>query len=234
MATGAIIVAAGSSRRMGFNKLLAPLAGEAVIVRTLGAFERCEDVYEIVLVADGEVAETARAAQISKLKQIVSGGSERHLSVWAGLSALSAAVKFVAVHDGGRPLIQPEQITRCISAAKKSKAAACARRVTETMKRCDATGQIVESIEREGAWIMETPQVFNRELLRRAYERVVADHLLVTDEVSALQAIGEPVWVCEHLAPNLKITFPADLAVAEALIVQIQGEKFKDSVAPTV
>lgn len=203
---------------MGFNKLLASLAGRPVLAWTIEAFQACAAIDEIILVGGEEAAEAAKGAGTGKLSRIVEGGSERHFSVWAGLQAVASGTDLVAVHDGGRPLIAPAQITRCVEAARQHRAVTCARRATETMKRCDAEGRIIGSIERENAWIMETPQVFDLELLRQAYQQVLADGLLVTDEVSAVQHLGKTVRVVENVEPNLKITFPADLAVAENLM----------------
>lgn len=217
--TSAIIVAAGSSHRMGFNKLLAPLGGVPVIVRTVMAFEQCLSVDEIVVVASDEVREALLAHRFSKLKSVVSGGAERHFSVWEGLRAVPESHDLVVVHDGGRPLITPEQITKCVVAAASKRAVACARPVTETMKRCDDQCRVVNSLERKNAWIMETPQVFDHTLLVNAYEYVLGNGMLVTDEVSAVQSLGEPVHVVENTTPNLKITYPADLALAEKLLV---------------
>ncbi len=217
----AIVVAAGGSRRMGFNKLLAPLAGVPVLRRTLAAFARCGAVGEILLIAGGEVAAAVevwrREPGLEKLRAVLPGGAERHFSVWAGLQAV-AHEGLVAVHDGARPLITPEQIARCVEAAAESGAAVCARPLTETIKRVDAAGEVTEALDRTGVWVMETPQVFRVSLLRRAYEAVLAAGLLVTDEVSAVQHLGEPVRVVGNTSPNLKITFPADLKLAERLL----------------
>ena len=205
---------------MGFDKLLAPLAGMPVLLRTLRAFESCSAVDEIIVVAGGEVAAAVDGwkSDLTKLKCVVEGGAQRHLSVWNGLNAVSPQTEIVAVHDGGRPLITSGQIAKCVAGAVEMEATACARRVTETLKRADAAGCIAESIDRTGVWIMETPQVFKRDLLVRAYEKVMREDLLVTDEVSAVQALGLRVHVIENTAPNLKITFPADLALAEKLL----------------
>lgn len=220
--TSAIIVAAGSSRRMGFNKLLAPLAGVPVLRRTLGEFQACTDVGEIIVVAGDEVREQIAQWQqeggLTKLVAVIEGGAERHLSVWAGIQACSPQTEIIAVHDGARPLITPEQISKCITAAREQGAVACARPMTETIKRADASGRITESLDRTGVWVMETPQVFAKELLVRAYEAVIRDGALVTDEVSAVQHIGAPVFVVENTAPNPKITFPADLELAEKFL----------------
>lgn len=219
--TSAIIVAAGSSRRMGFNKLLAPLAGEPVLRRTLGVFQTCTAIDEIIVVTSEALRmeiSVWRAEGLDKITQVIAGGSERHLSVHAGLQALNPACDIVAVHDGARPLISVAQVARCIEAARNQAAVACARPMTETLKRCDDEGRISESIDRANAWIMETPQVFRRELLVRAYDAVIRDHLLVTDEVSAVQHLGEPVFVVENSEPNPKITFPADIVLAERFV----------------
>jgi len=219
--TTAIIVAAGSSRRMGFNKLMAPLCGEPVLRRTLGVFQKCAAIDEIIVVTSDALRieiDVWRSSGFEKITKILAGGAERHLSVQAGLLALNPACDIVAVHDGARPLISVNQITRCIEAARTQSAVACARPMTETLKRCDSEGRITDSIDRANAWIMETPQVFQRELLVRAYDAVIRDSLLVTDEVSAVQHLGEPVFVVENAEPNPKITFPADILLAERFV----------------
>jgi 2-C-methyl-D-erythritol 4-phosphate cytidylyltransferase len=220
--TSAIIVAAGSSRRMGFNKLLAELAGAPVLLRTLEEFQACGDIDEIIVVTGDDVASEIQAwAQthtLSKLAALVPGGAERHFSVWNGLQQCSPQSDIIAVHDGARPLINPAQISRCIQAARSRRAVACARPMTETIKRTEPDGRITESIDRTGVWVMETPQVFARDLLTQAYEAVIRDGALVTDEVSAVQHVGAPVFVVENTTPNPKITFPADLVQAERFL----------------
>ena len=221
--TSAIIVAAGSSRRMGFNKLLAPLAGVPVLRRTLAEFQACADVGEIIVVTGDEqreqIAQWQQTGELSKLGAVIAGGAERHLSVWAGIQACSPETDIVAVHDGARPLISRDQISKCITAAREKQAVACARPMTETIKRADASGRICESLDRAGVWVMETPQVFTKPLLVRAYEAVIREGVLVTDEVSAMQHIGVPVFVIENTAPNPKITFPSDLTLAERFLL---------------
>ncbi len=219
--TSAIIVAAGSSRRMGFNKLLAPLAGEPVLRRTLGVFQSCAAIDEIIVVTSDALRpeiEAWCASCLDKITQIIIGGAERHFSVHAGLQALNPACQIVAVHDGARPLISVAQITRCIEAARTQAAVACARPMPETLKRCDSTGRIIDSIDRTNAWIMETPQVFQRDLLVKAYDAVLRDGLQVTDEVSAVQHLGASVFVVENFELNPKITFPADILLAQRFV----------------
>jgi len=218
----AVIVAAGSSQRMGFNKLLALIGGEPVLRITLGMFERCDDVTEIILVAGDEVRAAVEGWRshggLEKLTHIVSGGAARHFSVNAGLKAVSAECGIIAVHDGARPLVSVEQIKRCIVSARERGAVASARRMTETLKRVDAQQCISGSIDREGVWIMETPQVFRRDVILRAYEAVLRDGVCVTDEVSAVQHIATPIYVVENSEPNLKITLPSDIQLAEQFL----------------
>jgi 2-C-methyl-D-erythritol 4-phosphate cytidylyltransferase len=222
MSTTAIIVAAGNSARMGFHKLSATLLGKPVLRWTIEAFDACEAVDDLLIVVSEVtremVLEWAEDGLFAKPVTISEGGAERHLSVHEGLKRLAENVDIVAVHDGARPLITPEQISRCIARARECKAVACARPVTETLKRVDARGVISASMEREGAWIMETPQVFERTLLCRAYDCVVREGRLVTDEVSAVQQVGAEVFVLDNPQPNLKITYPADLDLAAKLL----------------
>lgn len=212
----AIIVAAGSSRRMGFDKLASPLGGVPVLRRTLEAFLAAETIGSVVIVCPEERWSLLDGVDFTKPVARVDGGADRQDSVALGLAALDA--RFVAVHDGARPLVSPEDIDRCVAAAMKHRAAALARRATETMKRSDAEDFSAEAVSRENLWCMETPQVFEIPLLREAYAAVKERGLIVTDEVSAVQAIGVKAKFIESRHPNLKITTPADLALTEALL----------------
>ena len=218
--TAALIVAAGSASRMGFDKLLAMLGGEPVILWTLRAFQECGDIDGIWVVAGEERGAKIKelAAGLTKFRGIVPGGAERHLSVWNGLQALPEDCELVAVHDGARPLISPGQISRCLATASEMGAAASARRVTETVKRADAAGLVTEAVERNGLWIMETPQVFRLAILKEAYAAVIHRGGVVTDEVSAVHGFGHPVQLVENLSQNPKITLPGDLETAARLL----------------
>jgi len=220
--TTAIIVAAGSASRMGFDKLLARLGNDPVILHTLRAFQVCPDIDSFLVVAAPDRAEVIERLSddegFTKLRGFIPGGAARHFSVQAGLDALPEDCDLVAVHDGARPLIHPLQISRCIERARATGAAACARPVVETLKRADADGQVMGSVDREGLWIMETPQVFHRRLLVEAYAAVLREGAVVTDEVSAVERLGHPVWLVNNPTPNLKITWPEDLATAERLL----------------
>jgi 2-C-methyl-D-erythritol 4-phosphate cytidylyltransferase len=202
---------------MGFDKLASLLAGIPVLGRTLDAFLAADSIAEVVIVCPAERWELLGGG-FSKPVRRVDGGADRQDSVVAGLAALSAETELVAVHDGARPLVSPAAIDRCVAAAAEFRAAALARRVTETLKRSDADDFSAGAVSREHLWFMETPQVFEIPLLLEAYEAVAAQGLAVTDEVSAMEAIGLRVKFIESIQPNLKITTPADLALAEALL----------------
>ena len=214
----AILVAAGSSRRMGFDKLASPLGGMPVLRRTLEAFLAASSIAEVVIVCPEDRWELLGGDGFSKPVKRVDGGTDRQDSVAAGLAALSPDSLLVAVHDGARPLVSPADIDRCVEAALQNRAAALARRVTETLKRSDTDDFSAGAVSREQLWFMETPQVFEIPLLRQAYQAVASQGLAVTDEVSALESIGARVKLVESRHPNLKITTPADLALAEALL----------------
>jgi len=209
---------------MGFDKLAAPLGGVPVLVRSMRAFEACAVVgdYRIVTAPERFAAlrEAAEREGFAKFSGLVAGGAERHLSVHRGLESLGERGGRVAVHDGARPLVTPEAIRRCAEVAESCGAAALAHRIVETVKRADAEGTVRDSVSREGLWAMETPQIFDLALLRRAYAEVLACGEAVTDEVSAVMALGHPVRLVENAAPNPKITVPADLDLAEALLPQ--------------
>jgi len=219
----AIIVAAGSSRRMGFNKLTAPLGGRPVLGHSLCAFQHCDEVGEIIVVTSPArfefVRDLADREGIAKLADVVAGGAERHLSVWNGIRSCQSGVDLIAVHDGARPLVTADAIRRCLDTARQTEAAALAHSVTDTLKRTEPHSPIVaESVSRDHLWAMETPQVFTAALLREAYQRVIEEKALVTDEVSAIERLGHPVHLVENPEPNPKITFPGDIDVAEAIL----------------
>ena len=215
---GAVIVAAGSSRRAGFDKLAALLDGEPVLCRSVRAFAEagCDEMVVVCPEERWREVGLNRMTLPCSLRR-VDGGAQRQDSVAAGLAALSPGVQWVAVHDGARPLVTPSGILACLRAAEETGAAACAHPVVDTLKRADAQGRsLPEPISREGLWGMETPQIFRLELLRRAYDRVKELSRNVTDEVSAMELMGVPTRLVQT-GPNMKITLPGDLELAEML-----------------
>ena len=215
----AIIVAAGSSTRAGFDKLSAPLAGRPVIEHSIRAFERTQCVDEIIVVGRGAILDLLRGltGRFQKVRAIVQGGERRQDSVRAGLKAVSN-MDFVAVHDAARPLITGKEIERVFAAAVEHGAAALAAPVGETLKIADRNQCVIRSIDRENVFAMQTPQIFARDLLVEAYDRVAKDSLAITDEVSAVQHAGGHAIIVRAEDHNPKITFPNDLAIAELIL----------------
>jgi len=219
----AIIVAAGSSERMGFDKLFALVSGKPIIAHTIAAFERTSCVEEIILVgrADGLGELRKIIGEPTKVKQIVAGGAERSDSVRAGLDHLNLKSDFVAVHDAARPMITPEKITRVFDVCRATGgAAALAEPINDTLKRADLDLAVKESVDRNGVYAMQTPQVFARKLLEEAYRLVVKKNVSVTDEVSAVELLGCKVVLVPNHDFNFKITYPRDLPLAEFVLNQ--------------
>ena len=216
-----LLVAAGGSRRMGFDKITAPLAGRPLVTWSLAAFEACDDIGACVLVcAESRLAEfAALAAPYKKFQLIVPGGSERADSVRNGLQALeSRSPALVAVHDAARPLVTPKMITQVVAAAAECGAAVAAEPVSDSLHRAAGAGHLVETISREGLWAMQTPQVAGFTALRDALETARVAGREVTDEISALILGGLLPKAVFHGGLNFKVTFPRDLALAEAVL----------------
>lgn len=217
----AIIVGAGSSRRVGFDKLTVPIAGGTVIGYTIAAFQNCQAVDEFVLVVRPDRVAEFRVlleGRFGKLKNIVAGGMHRQDSVRAGLASISADEAFVAVHDAARPLVTPGVIEEVFAAARETGAASAAAPVADTLKRADGNCFVDRGVDREGLFAMQTPQIFARSLLVSAYEKVVAEGIRITDDVSAVEGLGAPVRLVPNPLPNFKITYESDLRLAELVL----------------
>lgn len=214
----AVIVAAGSSRRAGFDKLAAPLAGVPVLRRSVQAFVDAGCSAVVVVCPESRWEETGLAAEPYPIPVLrVDGGAERQDSVAAGLAALPEGTRLVAVHDGARPLITPAGIEACRAAAEQTGAATCAHPIVDTLKRADAeANSLPEKVSRDCLWGMETPQIFDMQLLQRAYAEVKRSGAVVTDEVSAVECLGVPTRLVQ-VGTNMKITLPGDLELAELI-----------------
>ena len=209
MSFAAIIVASGSSRRMGFDKLAAPLNGHPVLWHSVHAFSSLDCISQVIVVTPLE--RFAWLKELGEKLTRVDGGIERPDSVAAGLAALNDDITHVAIHDGARPRVSSESILATFSAAAETGAASLARRVSETLKRASPDGITTGSVSRDDLWIMETPQIFSKDLIRRAYQNVTSGDAQITDEVSALQLLGQGTTLVENPHPNPKITVRADL-----------------------
>lgn len=227
----AIIVAAGKSQRMGgVDKQLRTIAGLPVLVRTVAAFEACDDVGAVVLVLNPDnmvgAAELEREFGWGKVAAVVAGGERRQDSVRAGLDAVAGlsregyTYEWVAVHDGARPLVTPALISRGLAAAREMGAAIAAVPTTDTVKTVDGDGLITGTLDRSNLWLAQTPQVFRTSLLADAYNAFERNgpHNEATDCARMLELAGHPVKVFQGDSTNIKITTPVDLLIAEAIL----------------
>jgi 2-C-methyl-D-erythritol 4-phosphate cytidylyltransferase len=217
---GAVIVAAGSASRMGgIDKVMAMLGGEPMVVRTVRQFQNCDAIREIVIVTreDLLIPISDLCHGFDKVKAVVVGGRSRDESVWQGLNALSDRVKLVAVQDGARPFADWQMIDRVVRAANTYGAAAPAIPVKDTIK--VVKGGIVSSTpDRSQLQAVQTPQVFDFDLLRGALQKAKADGAAITDDCSAVERLGMSVRIVEGDERNIKITTPLDLKIAELLL----------------
>ena len=167
-----------------------------------------------------EFEELVKQHDFKKVRQIIPGGEQRHESVRAGLAGINPETSFVAVHDAARPLVTPEQIERVLALARTHGGAALAEPVTSTLKRADAGGVVTGGVARDNLYAMQTPQIFERALLDKAYAALVAESISVTDEVSAVERLGEKVVLLPNDDWNVKITYPRDLLLAQAVLAR--------------
>lgn len=217
----AVIVAAGSSRRMGFDKLGVEVLGRPLLIHTVAAFEASPLVEQVIVVTAPERFPMLEAWRESlgwtKLAPLIAGGKERHDSVMAGLNVTNAGLPLIAVQDGARPLTTPALIARCADEARVHGAACAAAPIAETLKRRDPeTGYTTEAVDRQELWGMQTPQIFRRQILLDAYGAL--EGRLVTDEASAVEMSGMPVKIVENPEWNVKVTYPRDLPLVEWIL----------------
>ncbi|MBQ6877310.1 MAG: 2-C-methyl-D-erythritol 4-phosphate cytidylyltransferase [Oscillospiraceae bacterium] len=219
----AVIVAAGSSVRMGGeDKIFIPISGIPVVARSLLAYENCGDVSEIVVVTKensiGKIEELAKEYGIKKLKAVVPGGSTRAESVKNGVFAVSAEADFVAIHDGARPLILPEDISRCAHDAFRCGGAVLAVPVTDTIKYGKKNGFVEYTPAREKLFAAQTPQIFDLTVYKTAMERAFRELSDCTDDSRIFENDARKVFLTPGKRYNIKITSPEDVLIAEALL----------------
>ena len=217
-----LIAAAGSGRRMGAdrNKLLLPLAGRPLIAWTLEAALRAERISWIGLVGQ-EVDRPAILSLVENAQKTVvwiQGGDTRQESVLRGLDALPPQANHVLIHDGARCLAEPDLFDRCAAALEQGAALIAATPVTDTIKRVDADGLIVETPLRSELWAAQTPQGFVVDQLRRGHAEALKQGWSATDDASLYERLGWPVRVLDAGPSNIKVTTPFDLTVAEAVL----------------
>jgi 2-C-methyl-D-erythritol 4-phosphate cytidylyltransferase len=232
----AIILAGGSSRRMGegVDKLMIVVEETPLLTFPLLTFQQCEEVNEIVLVARDDRKSTYEALasknKISKLTKIVGAGAERQDSVWNGLQAVSPKSEIVLIHDGARALVTLDIISRCINVARQTGAAIPASRVRDTVKQGTPPQKgeflrVETTLDRSLLWAAQTPQTFKTDLIRRAYEPVIKQKQAVTDDAAAVEKLGHPVAIVECDPLNFKVTTPEDMLLIEAILANRRKKK---------
>lgn len=234
----AILAAAGSGARFRekarfasdtpslppLPKTLLPLAGRPMWIYGVTALASCEHVHSIVVVVAhewiDEVRQACEALGLKKISRVVGGGRRRQDSVYAALRALSDdPPELVAVHDGARPLVSPDLVDRCVQSALTRGSGVAALPVTDTLKRATPEGLVDATVKREHLWAVQTPQVFRYEKLLAAHEAALRDDVDVTDDAALVERLGEPVWLVLGEESNLKVTTPADMELAERLLL---------------
>src|SRR5713101_3866740 len=221
----AIVVAAGKGTRLGGNqpKQFLELCGVPIIIHTLRQFELCEEISEIIVVVPAEetavFSSLAEKFEVRKLSRVITGGATRAQSVLSGLNAIAGA-EIVAVHDGVRPFVTPDEIDRVVRAARASGAAILVAPVADTIKDIE-NGRVRRTPPRNALRRALTPQCFRYDLLKRAYDQldeVEAAGIEVTDDSLLVERLGVEIIAVEGSARNIKITEEGDLAFAETLL----------------
>ena len=224
----ALVAAAGSSSRMGgVNKLLEPLDGVPVLVRTLTALQLARQVDEIVVACREadllEISDLCRTYGITKCSKVIRGGESRVHSVLLAALEASPEAELLAVQDGARPLVTPELIDRVISAAARCGAAAPAVPLKDTIKEVRDGGAVERTLDRAALRAVQTPQVFDASVLKAALQDALEHDVPVTDDCSAVERLGKVVFLVDGEEENLKITTPVDLILAEAILQHREG-----------
>lgn len=218
----AIIACAGSFTRMnGMNKQLLELGGIPVAVRSMLAFEQLDEVTEIIVSArENEIDEYKKLAEkhgVTKLKAVVKGGETRQQSIFSAYKEVSKETRYVAVHDGARPLVSPENIKQCIRDASIFGGAVLGVPVKDTIKNVDG-GLITDTPDRRKLYITQTPQIFRKDIYVKGINFALSHELDFTDDCQLAEAVGAKVAMTESSYRNIKITTPEDIAVAEILL----------------
>jgi len=223
----AVLPAAGSGRRLGgVRKAFLPLAGEPLLLHALRPF-LAHPAFEWIVVAvhpEDAASPPAWLAALAPRVAVVEGGAERGESVERALAAVPEAAEVVVVHDAARPLVTRELVDRTVEVAARGAGAVAAVRATDTVKEVDGRGRVVRTLDRDSLWHAQTPQAFPRALLVEAYRRARADGVRAPDDAALVERCGGTVLVVEGSPENLKVTGPADLVVAEALLRRRGGE----------
>lgn len=223
--TAAVILAGGVGSRMGdtggIAKQWMEIGGESVLSRAVASFEACSHIDEIVVVVrrgEGQkAAAVLRAMKTKKVRAVVAGGKTRQHSAYCGARRVSNGTRYIAIHDAARPLVSPEDISAVVTTAYLEKAASLGVPVTDTVKRVNSRGYVVETKDRDELWLAATPQVFSYAMYMSAATAALRDGRAVTDDNMLMESIGQRVRMVAAQSEVLKITRPRDLKIARAL-----------------
>ncbi len=223
-----VVVAAGTASRMqGIDKILAPLGGMPILARTLEVFQRCAAVSEVVVVTREDllvdISTLCKEYAFDKVSKVVVGGAQRLLSVRAGLRQVHADAQLIAIHDGARPFLTQQVLEQVLEQAARSGAAAPAIPLNDTIKRA-ADGVVEETVDRSVLWSVQTPQVFQADLIRPAIEQAAEQNAQVTDDCSVVEQLGMKVVLTPGDRENIKVTTPFDLILGQAILDLRQEE----------
>ena len=227
MSNTAVILAAGLGKRMqaGHNKQFIEICGQSILTHTLTVFAQIPEIAKIVLVVRAGEEDTCQnmIPEIAENKTVLAiGGKERQDSVHNGIRAITWECEYILIHDGARPLVTEEVIRRTLLAAQNSGAAICAVPVKDTIKQADSDGNVLATIPRESLWAAQTPQVFQADLIRRAYENAYVHNHYGTDDASLVEYLGEKIKIVTGDYENIKITTPEDIPTAEQILQKRQ------------
>jgi len=215
-----VLLAGGVGKRMGAKlpKQYIKLGGKEIALYSLELFAGMEHVSEIVVVCEEEWEDLFRGAGIGKPLKFARPGKERQDSCFNGFSAIRDGAALVAIHDSARPLLTPEDALNCFNDAQEHGTAVLGVPVKSTIKEVDGNKLVVRTPDRATLWEVQTPQVIKPELLARGFDKVKTENLEVTDDVSIIEQLGEPVFITEGDYTNIKLTTPEDLQLAQSVL----------------
>jgi 2-C-methyl-D-erythritol 4-phosphate cytidylyltransferase len=223
MSVCAVVPAGGTGTRMGGTvpKQFLELNGKPILYYTLKTLQDCGIISELILVVPEKEYENACTDWLGKpeiVTKVVVGGKKRQDSVYNGFCELSPQTEIVLVHDGVRPFLSHQMIQESVDAAREYGAAITAIRVNDTIKKVEDSGLVSKTVDRDGLWRVQTPQVFRYELLEEAFKKANSEKFYGTDEGTLIEHLGKPVKVVEGSEQNIKITRPEDLRLSEIFI----------------
>lgn len=225
----AVVLAAGNSQRMGKDKILMPIGGAPVIAHTLMALQSSDMIDEIVVVTKyesiQEIADICSSYGISKASRVIRGGKTRLESALIGVSSVSEKATLIAIHDGARPFVSEKLIDRVVNAAKTHSAAAPAVSASDTVRLLNSKGAVTDTPDRELVALVQTPQVFLAELIKAALTRAMDKGLRLTDDCSAVEAMGYKITIVAGEADNIKLTTSRDIYAAEGILAERSGRQ---------